>query len=330
MISFAYPWVAAALPLPIAIHLLAPPFRQARAGVRVPFLTHLAMLAGSAPGKTAPIGRRSLPATFLLTMCWLLALAAVARPQWIETPVHKDMPARDLLLLVDLSGSMGTTDFTNAAGAKVDRLTAVKEVLDGFLRRRSGDRVGLVVFGNTPFTLVPFTTDLDLGRQLLAEMQVGMAGPRTVFGDAIGLGINLFEKSGAPAKTIIALTDGNDTASRVPPDQAARIAKDRGIVIHSVAIGDPAASGEEKLDEEALRNVASLTGGSFFRALDRESLAAIYAKLDAMEARKVETVTFRPRRDLFWVPLALLIILSMGFSALRLVRWPGRPREAQA
>ena len=110
---------------------------------------------------------------------------------------------------------MDTRDFTDPSGAKVDRLTAVKQVLDEFLARRKGDRVGVVVFGNAPFTLVPFTTDLDLSRRLVGEMQVGMAGPRTAFGDAIGLGVNLFAKSTVPARTMIALTDGNDTGSSV-------------------------------------------------------------------------------------------------------------------
>jgi Ca-activated chloride channel family protein len=167
----------------------------------------------------------------------------------------------------------------------VNRLTAVKQVLDDFLARRQGDRVGVVVFGSAPFALVPFTTDLKLARQLAGEMQVGMAGPLTVVGDAIGLGNNLFVKSTVPAKTMIALTDGNDTASSVPPDEAAQVAHDKGIVIHTVAVGDPAAAGEEKLDEAALKQVADLTGGGYYRALDHEQLAGIYARLDAVETR---------------------------------------------
>ena len=122
------------------------------------------------------------------------------RPQWVMPPVHHDRPARDLLLLVDLSGSMDTEDFTDISGKKVNRLAAVKQVLDEFLARRQGDRVGVVVFGNAPFTLVPFTTDLKLARRMLAEIQVGMAGPRTVFGDAIGLGNNMFAASPAPGR----------------------------------------------------------------------------------------------------------------------------------
>ena len=133
----------------------------------------------------------------------------------------------------------------------VDRLTAVREVLGEFLTEREGDRVGLVVFGNSPFLLAPFTTDLELSRQLLEETAVGMAGPRTAFGDAIGLGIRIFEDSTAPAKTMIVLTDGNDTSSSLPPAEAAKVARDREITIYTVAMGDPETVGEEKLDQKA-------------------------------------------------------------------------------
>ncbi|MDR6951177.1 Mg-chelatase subunit ChlD [Ancylobacter sp. 3268] len=193
-------------------------------------------------------------------------------------PVHQDRPARDLLLLlVDLSASMDTQDFTDAAGNKVNRLVAVKQVLDDFLARRQGDRVGVAVFGNAPFALVPFTTDLDLARQLLGEMQVGMAGPHTAFGDAIGLGINLFAASTVPARTIIALTDGNDTASQVPPAEAPRVAHDRGIVVHTVAVGDPAAAGEEKLDEAALKQGGADRRRLLPRARPRSAGADLHA-----------------------------------------------------
>lgn len=201
----------------------------------------------------------------------------------------------------------------------------MREVLDDFLRRRQGDRVGIVVFGDAPFTLVPFTTDLALCRRLLAEMAVGMAGPRTAFGDAIGLGIGLFDKSTVKAKTTIALTDGNDTASKVPPGEAAAIAKDRGITIHTIAIGDPTAAGEDKLDEAALKEVADKTGGGFFRALDRSELAHIYDRLDAIEARKIDTVSFRPKTDIYWIPLAAGLLLAMLAEAAGLLL--GRRRQ---
>jgi Ca-activated chloride channel family protein len=320
MLSFAYPWLALLAPLPLLVWFGLPAHAERRAGLRVPFFTRLARLSGQQPFSGGVVARRSSTGLSVLVLAWLLALAALARPQWIEPPLHRDLPTRDLLVLVDLSGSMDTQDFTDAAGRTVDRLTAVKQVLDDFLSRRKGDRVGVVVFGDAPFALVPFTTDLDLCRAMLRDTAVGMAGPRTAFGDAIGLAIGLFAKSTVKAKTIIALTDGNDTLSKVPPAEAARVAKDKGIVIHSVAVGDPRAAGEDKLDEAALKEVASTTGGGFFRALDRDELAGIYRRLDEIETRRIDTVSFRPKREIYFVPLAGLLILTLLAQALRLVR----------
>ena len=320
MLAFAYPWIALLAPRPGAAGGLPRPYPARRPGRRVPFFARLVALRGETPrhgGVVAP--RQRLPLA-VLVLCWLLALAALARPQWIEPPLHRDQPTRDLLLLVDLSGSMDTKDFVDASGKTVDRLSAVKQVLGDFLSRRKGDRVGVVVFGDAPFALVPFTTDLDLARAMLQDIVVGMAGPRTAFGDAIGLGLGLFDKSTVKAKTIIALTDGNDTASKVPPAEAAGIAKDRGIVIHTVAVGDPTAAGEDKLDEEALKQVAQATGGGFYRALDREQLEGIYRRLDEIETRKIDTVTFRPKRDVYWVPLAAVLTLSLLMRAFLLLR----------
>ena len=138
-----------------------------------------------------------------------------------------------------------------------------------------------------------------------------MAGPRTAFGDAIGLGVSLFEQSDAPAKTIITLTDGNDTKSQVPPIEAARIAKQRDIRIHTVAIGDPATVGEEKLDEFTLREVAKTAGGSYFFAANRQGLAGIYDKLDNIETRQIKVVSHRPHRDVFYWPLLVALFLSL-------------------
>ena len=243
------------------------------------------------------------------TLLWLILLGALARPQWLEPPITRNQPTRDLLLLVDLSGSMKQEDFTNAAGETVDRLSAVKEVLGEFLERREGDRVGLVVFGDAAFLQAPFSTDLSLSRRLLDETVIGMAGPRTAFGDAIGLGIGLFDESEVPAKTIIALTDGNDTASKLPPLEAARVASQRDIRIHAVAIGDPTTAGEDKLDEATLKATAEAADGSYFFAADREGLAGIYEELDRIETRKIDVVSHRPRHDLFpWLLLAALVI----------------------
>ncbi|MCC9609049.1 VWA domain-containing protein [Blastopirellula sp. JC732] len=307
MFTFLYPWLFLLLPAPWLVRWLVPPRRSAPSAVRVPFGERLSAIlgAGGAAVESGAIsGFRIVP-----ILVWLIVVSALARPQWIEPPVVKEIPTRDLLLLVDLSGSMDEHDFENAEGKKVDRLTAVKEVLDDFLKRRKGDRVGLVVFGDAAYLQAPFSTDLSLSERLLNECQVGMAGPRTALGDAIGLGVNLFESSKAPAKTIIALTDGNDTKSAVPPVEAARVAAQRDIKIYTVAIGDPTTAGEDKLDEQALKDVAQATGGSYYFAADRNSLAGIYDQLDKIESHKVSTVSHRPRHDLFpWFVGAALAI----------------------
>lgn len=316
MLTVAYPWMIILLPLPWLVRLILPARRVVQPAVRVPFGDRI-RAAGS--GATLA-GKASRNTWFLPVVIWLLVLAALARPQWLEPPVSREQPTRDLLLLVDLSGSMRQEDFTNTAGTKVDRLTAVKEVLGDFLSRRKGDRVGLVVFGDAPFLQAPFSTDLSLSRRLLDETAIGMAGPRTAFGDAIGLAITLFAESEAPAKTIIALTDGNDTASQVPPIEAARVAKERDIRIHTVAIGDPTTVGEEKLDEAALRLVAETSDGSSFFAGDREQLKGIYDELDTIETRQVKVVSHRPRRELYYWPLLAALVLSLAAKAVVIVR----------
>jgi Ca-activated chloride channel family protein len=223
-----------------------------------------------------------------------------------------------MLLAVDLSGSMETQDFQDADGNTVDRLTAVKQVLDEFLAQRQGDRVGLIFFGSAAFVQAPFTDDLEVCRELLDEAQVRMAGPQTAFGDALGLAINTFERSTVKERVLIALTDGNDTASQVPPAKAAQIAKDKGIVIHTVAVGDPTAAGEDALDEATLEQVASSTGGLYSHAGNRDELQAIYDRLDELETRKVETLSHRPRRDVYYWPLVAALLLSMGYFAIGL------------
>jgi Ca-activated chloride channel family protein len=315
MLTFAYIWIFWLAPLPLAVWWLLPPRVRVQPAVRVPFLARLRAAGG---GSSLAVARGYGIPILLRGVIWLLLLTALARPQWLEPPIERSIPTRDLLLLVDLSGSMEHQDFTNAAGQSVDRLTAAKEVLGDFLARRDGDRVGLVVFGSAPFLQVPFTTDLGLCQQLLDETAVGMAGPRTALGDAIGLGIRLFENSDVPTKTIIALTDGNDTDSAVPPAEAARVAKDREITIHTVAMGDPATVGEEKLDQESLKAMANTTGGDFFLAMNHGELAGIYDRLDKIETREVKTVSHRPRRDLYFWPLAVALFVSLAAYAWRL------------
>jgi Ca-activated chloride channel family protein len=202
----------------------------------------------------------------------------------------------------------------------VDRLTAVKQVLDAFLARRDGDRVGLILFGSAAFVQAPFTADLDVVRELLDETQIRMLGPRTMLGDAMGLAINLFERSEVDERVLIVLTDGNDTGSLVPPERAAEIARDNGVVVHTIAIGDPTAVGEQALDEKTLENIAATTGGGYFHANDTEELEAIYDHLDEINPRQVETLSYRPLHDLYYWPLAGAMLLTLLYIMILEIR----------
>jgi len=313
MLTFAHPWLFLLLPLPWLVRMLLPAHHERKAAVRVPFLQRLSRLAGLQPGSGVAVARRPLSQWLVLSLAWLFIVTALTRPQWLEEPVIKELPMRDLLVAVDLSGSMEAQDFTDADGNSVDRLTAVKQVLDSFFARRDGDRVGLILFGSAAFVQVPFTDDLDVVRELLDEAQIRMLGPRTMLGDAMGLAINLFERSEVDERVLIVLTDGNDTGSLVPPERAAEIARDNGVVTYTIAIGDPASVGEQALDEKTLENIASITGGSYFHANDREELEAIYTQLDEVNPRQVETQSYRPLTDLYHWPLAAGMLLTLFY-----------------
>jgi Ca-activated chloride channel family protein len=313
MLTLALPWMLLLIPLPLLLRYLLPAWKEPRAALRLPLLAQLAAAGGAETTGKAPVRRRGRPQALLFVLVWSLLVLALARPQWLEPALVRELPTRDLLLAVDLSGSMAAEDFEDADGRRIERLTAVKQVVDDFLGRRQGDRVGLLVFGNAAFVQAPFTQDLDVVRQLLADTVVGMAGPKTAFGDAIGLAISLFERSKLQQRTLIILTDGNDTGSQVPPDKATAIAADQGIVIHTIAIGDPASIGEQALDQEMLETVAGRSGGRYFFAADRDALAQIYDTLDQIETRKVETISQRPRRDLYVWPLGFAFIAALFY-----------------
>ncbi len=320
MITFLYPWVFLVIPLPWIFRRLVKAHRESRRAVYVPFMKQLAELSGNQPDSGAVVIKPIALQRWLNPLIFLLCLTALARPQWIDDPIEKDLPMRDLLLGVDLSGSMETTDFENGDGEKISRLDALKTVLSDFLNQRDGDRVGLLFFGTAPFIQAPFTDDLDVIQQLLQEAQVRMAGPQTMLGDAIGLAIHTFEASELENRTVILLTDGNDTGSKMPPVEAAKVARDRGIVLHVVAMGDPASVGESAMDEQTLRAMAETTGGQYFHGYDREELEGIYDTLNQIETRQVETVGYRPRYDLFIYPIGLLLLAWMAFHACLLAQ----------
>ncbi len=314
MLEFSAPWALFMLLAPGIVRMLTPEFRDRGKSVRAPFFSRLIRLTGKTPTEGVVLLTKGSIRRMTIFLIWVCIVVALARPEQVGEPVVRESAARDMLLIVDLSGSMESRDFTAADGSSIARLDAVKAVLDEFIERRASDRLGLAVFGNSAFPQAPFTDDHDTVRVLLDELQVRMAGPQTMIGDAMGLAVRLFEASDRDNKTVIILTDGNDTGSQMPVERAARIAADNGITIHTIAIGDPTTVGEEALDIEALESISTIANGRFFLALDRDELENIYAELDRLEPELIETLTYRPRDALFHYPLTLGMLLALALA----------------
>jgi Ca-activated chloride channel family protein len=316
VLELAYPWLLLLLPLPLLVSRFVPPYKERKGAVQVPFFQRLVELTGAKPSKGAVILQRMLFQKIWLTLAWTLIVLALARPEFVGAPIVKEKSGRDLMVAVDLSGSMQATDFVNPDGDSVDRLVAVKSVLAEFIAQRQQDRLGLVVFGDAAFLQVPFTEDHDAWLTLLNETQIGMAGMSTVLGDAIGLSIKLFENSDTENRVLIALTDGNDTGSKVPPVEAAKVAKKFGVTVYTIAIGDPETSGERALDVETLKRISEITGGAYYQALDREQLQEIYQRITELEPELFESLSYRPRQSLHHYPIAIVASVYMVFFLL--------------
>lgn len=330
MLTFDLPWLFLVLPLPLVVWWLLPPHHEVTSAVRIPFFEETAARAGLTPTPGAVVPRATWAQRLVAPAVWVLVVAALARPQWMEPPLERIEPARDLLLAIDLSQSMEARDFVDASGARVDRLTAVKGVVGDFIARRKTDRIGLIVFGQAAFPQAPLTLDHDGVRVLLAETRIGMAGPQTAIGDAIGVAVKMTEHAPERDKVLVLLTDGNDTASRVPPDRAAEIAKQHRITIHTIGIGDPSADGEDKVDLAALGRIATATGGRSFRGEDRVGLEEIYRTIDQLAPDQAKRTLFRPRIELYWMPLAASAVLTMLYHAAALIAVAARRRPRLA
>ena len=329
MIELAYPLALLLLPLPLLMRLL-PAYKESRDSVRVPFFEKLVELSEQRPEQGARILRRDRLQKILVTTTWLCLVLAASKPQWIGPPIEQQKSGRDLMIAVDLSGSMEARDFSLPDGASIDRLQAVKAVLRELSARRSSDRLGLIVFGAAAYLQTPFTDDHQVWLQLLEETEIGMAGPSTVFGDAIGLAIKLFSDSQSDNRVLIMLTDGNDTGSTVPPIDAAKVAAAGDIRIYTIAIGDPTTVGEDALDQETLARVSEITSGRTFQALDQEEMRQAYQAITELEPELFESISFRPRQSLHWVPVLLVMLLYLGYHGYNvLLTWRrGRANHA--
>jgi len=313
-----YPWLLLLLPLPWLTYRFLPAYNEARSAVRVPFFAAMSRAVGEAPGTAG--SRRNRWQLLLNVLVWALILLAVSRPVYVEKPIERQQPVRDLMLAIDLSQSMETEDFTNAQGEKTNRLAAVKSVVQGFIDKRKDDRIGLIVFGSGAYPQAPLTLDHASLSLLLADTGIGMAGPNTAIGDAIGLSLKLLDKAHEQEKILILLTDGNDTSSAITPDHAAEMAANKGVIIHTIGIGDPDASGEAKVNLQGLEQIANTTGGRFFRAEDRAALDQVYDTLDQLTPHQVKTLSHQPQRELFYWPLSAALLLLALYQLGALLR----------
>tara|TARA_R110002012_G_scaffold313266_1_gene524735 strand:+ start:5664 stop:6650 length:987 start_codon:yes stop_codon:yes gene_type:complete len=310
MLEFVYPYLFALLPLPLLLRFV-PDYQQQSDMVKVPFFHQIL----SVSGEKAKLGARSLKATRLqkivLITSWLLLVTAAAKPQWLEQPFTQTKSARDLMVAVDASGSMSTTDFSLNKTTQVDRLTMVKSVLEQLATKRKNDRLGLIVFGSAAYLQMPFSEDHATWLTLLNELEIAIAGQSTVLGDAIGLAIKHFEESDTKNRVLILLTDGNDAGSKVPPVDAAKIAASFGVKIYTIAIGDPATLGEQKLDTKTLARIAEITGGGFYHAMDTQQLNNAYKSIAALEPQAYQSISFRPKTSMHHIPLVLMVLLNI-------------------
>ena len=312
--TIAWPWLLLLAPLPWLLRLLMPPSPSGDLqALRVPWFSAVA------GGKAGWMRRPWL--AMVATLVWLLLLIAASRPQWIGEIESLPVSGRDLLLAVDISGSMDTQDMILNKTA-VNRLKVVKKVAGEFIKRRHGDRVGLILFGSRAYLQTPLTFDTETTATLLDESEIGLAGRETAIGDAIGLAVKRLRDDAASDRVLVLLTDGANTSGEVQPLQAAEFAARDGLTIYTVGVGademmvqdffgsrvvNPSAD----LDEETLRTIAEQTGGRYFRARDAKGLEKIYEILDELEPVESDVEIIRPVDELFFWPLGLAYVLAL-------------------
>lgn len=335
MIQIAWPWMAAAAPLPWLHYRLR---RMAQPGGMALYLPFAEALGGV----TGPTAARRRARAWLFALLWMLLIVAAMRPQWLGDPLPAPTTGRRIILAVDVSGSMNTRDMANNAS----RLQVVQQVAGEFIDGRQGDQIGLILFGTQPYIQAPLTPDLPTVHRFLDEAQVGFAGTETAIGDAIGMAIKRLRAeaaasaessagveaaagagaaagaeppaaSGAGRTVLILLTDGESNAGVLQPLQAARFAAQEGLHIYTIGVGAAATggffgfSGNNDLDEGALKAIAKETGGKYFRATDARALQAVYAEIDRLEPVAGREQWLRPADEWFPYPLAAALLLSI-------------------
>lgn len=331
MLELQWPWLLWLAPLPLLMGLL-PPRKREEAALRVPFFSRARALQEAQAKSFRGKSFRYL----ILWMIWLSTLVAATNPQWVGEPLTTPSSGRDLLLAVDISGSMQIEDM-QLHGRSVNRLVAIKKVVGDFVEGRKNDRLGLILFGSQAYLQAPLTYDRHTVGVLLDEAQIGFAGEKTAIGDAIGLAVKRLRSRPDASRVLVLLTDGANTSGELTPQRAAELARLENINIYTIGFGAeemlvPGVFGSrrinpsEDLDEETMQAVADLTGGQYFRARNIEELDRIHRELDRLEPVEQDAQTYRPLRALFYWPLALALGLSLGFGLS--TWWRGRSESS--
>ena len=307
MIHFAWPWMLLLLPLPWLVGRFVPPAKPQGSALFLPFA------ATVSDDMTARPGASSRWRMLLFALLWLLLVAAATRPQWLGEPQPVSTTGRRLMMVVDASGSMAEEDMAGRA----TRLQVVQVVAGDFIRRRTGDQVGLILFGTRPYLQAPLTADLETVGQFLREAVVGVAGTQTAIGDAIGLAIKRLQANRSRSDgemVMILLTDGGNDAGLMDPIPAARMAADAKLRIYTIGVvgsAQPFNIANNSLDEETLKSIAHITGGLYFRATDAAALQEIYAQIDTLEPSSGQAQWYRPSTEWFPWPLGIALLLSV-------------------
>ncbi len=320
-IEWAWPWAAFALPLPILVYFLLPAVRQVRdRALRVPTLEPFKHVQAGATKSG-----KALLSGLILALMWMALVTAAARPQSFGEAVGMPISGRDLMLCIDISGSMNEQDLYSGQ-QRVTRMAVVKYVASDFVARRSGDRIGLIMFGSNAYVQSPLTYDHETIQHFLDEAVVGLAGRSTAIGDAIGLGVKRLRDRPAESRVLILLTDGENSEGAVDPIDAAQIAAENDIRIYTIGVGSDSAgsifggafgSRRSAIDEVTLKTIAAQTGGQYFRARDQRELESIYRDIDRLEPTDKDDLDFRPLRELFVWPLSAALLLSVLWAFTR-------------
>ena len=324
MFEFAWPWIFLLAPLPWLLRALLPAADSGEAALKVSFLNELEGLSGQRARANLPAWRQQAPFVLL----WMFLVLAAARPEWVGEPLPLPTSGRDLLLAVDVSGSMDHDDM-QWEGEDIQRLALVKKLFGDFIEDRRGDRIGLILFGSRAYLQSPLTFNRHTVRTWLDEALINIAGPQTAIGDAIGLAVKRLRQRPAQSRVLVLITDGANNGGEIDPMVAAQLAADEGVRIYAIGIGaDPQQSSAFgsfgfsalDLDETSLRAISDATGGEYFRARNQAELEQIELTLDRLEPVAQQPTLARPAQALYAWPLALALLGSLLLVSQ--VLWP--------